>query len=108
MEKCPSIKLYRHHRRQLLARRFHAFGPARRRVSSHRPPGEREREQAEGEARQRVDPEVVRSRPSSAQGPRLHALAHALAAACAQQEEEPVYIDPTPITIEPVYTGKYK
>lgn len=31
------------------------------------------------------------------------------AAACAQQEEEvPVYIDPEPITIEPVYTGKYK
>jgi len=30
------------------------------------------------------------------------------AAACAQQEEEPVYIDPTPITIEPVFTGKYK
>jgi hypothetical protein len=32
----------------------------------------------------------------------------AVAAACAQQEEEPVYIEPTPITVEPVYTGKYK
>lgn len=33
----------------------------------------------------------------------------AFAAACAQQEEvEPVYIDPEPITVEPVYTGKYK
>ena len=30
----------------------------------------------------------------------------AFAGACAQQEEEVVYIDPTPITVEPVYTGK--
>lgn len=30
------------------------------------------------------------------------------AAACAQQEEEVVYVDPDPITTEPVYTGKYK
>ena len=29
-------------------------------------------------------------------------------AACAQQEEEVVYVDPTPITVEPTYTGKYK
>ncbi len=29
-------------------------------------------------------------------------------AACAQQEEEPVFIDPEPISVEPVYTGKYK
>lgn len=31
----------------------------------------------------------------------------AFAAACAKKEE-PVYIDPTPISVEPVYTGKYK
>lgn len=29
-------------------------------------------------------------------------------AACGQQEEEPVFIDPEPITVEPVQTGKYK
>lgn len=29
-------------------------------------------------------------------------------AACAQQEEEVVVIDPEPITVEPVFTGKYK
>ncbi|MCR9126706.1 MAG: hypothetical protein NXH82_11320 [Rhodobacteraceae bacterium] len=31
-------------------------------------------------------------------------------AACAgtQQEEEFVYIEPEPISVEPVYTGKYK
>ncbi|GGL85881.1 hypothetical protein [Pseudooceanicola nanhaiensis] len=29
-------------------------------------------------------------------------------AACAQQEEEYVVVDPQPITTEPVYTGKYK
>jgi hypothetical protein len=30
-------------------------------------------------------------------------------AACAQQEEEEyVVVDPKPITVEPVYTGKYK
>ncbi|MBN7786328.1 MULTISPECIES: hypothetical protein [Ponticoccus] len=29
-------------------------------------------------------------------------------AACAQQEEEYVVVDPEPITVEPVYTGKYK
>jgi hypothetical protein len=30
-------------------------------------------------------------------------------AACAQQEEEEyVVVDPEPISIEPVYTGKYK
>ena len=29
--------------------------------------------------------------------------------ACAQQEEEEyVVVDPEPITVEPVYTGKYK
>ncbi|WP_172296956.1 hypothetical protein [Pseudoruegeria sp. HB172150] len=32
----------------------------------------------------------------------------AFAAACAQQEEEVVYVEPEPITTEPVYTGKYK
>lgn len=31
----------------------------------------------------------------------------AFAAACAQQEEV-VYVDPEPITVEPAYTGKYK
>ncbi len=25
-----------------------------------------------------------------------------------QQQEEAVVVDPTPITVEPVYTGKYK
>ncbi len=29
-------------------------------------------------------------------------------AACAQQEEEVIVVDPEPITTEPVYTGKYK
>ena len=29
-------------------------------------------------------------------------------AACAQQEEEFVVVDPEPISVEPVYTGKYK
>lgn len=29
-------------------------------------------------------------------------------AACAQQEEEVVFVEPEPITAEPVYTGKYK
>ncbi|WP_417742691.1 hypothetical protein [Salipiger sp.] len=29
-------------------------------------------------------------------------------AACDQQEEEFVVVDPEPITTEPVYTGKYK
>lgn len=29
-------------------------------------------------------------------------------AACAQQEEEYVVVDPEPISTEPVYTGKYK
>ncbi|WP_169795926.1 hypothetical protein [Pseudoponticoccus marisrubri] len=30
-------------------------------------------------------------------------------AACAQQEEEEfVVVDPEPISVEPVYTGKYK
>ncbi len=28
--------------------------------------------------------------------------------ACAQQEEEYVVVDPEPISVEPVYTGKYK
>ncbi len=32
----------------------------------------------------------------------------AFIAACAQQEEEVVYVEPDPITVEPVYTGKYK
>ena len=32
----------------------------------------------------------------------------AFVAACAQQEEEPVFVDPEPITVEPTYTGKYK
>ncbi|MCG6901194.1 MAG: hypothetical protein LJE68_00795 [Rhodobacter sp.] len=31
----------------------------------------------------------------------------AFVAACAQQEE-PVFVDPEPISVEPVYTGKYK
>ena len=25
-----------------------------------------------------------------------------------QQQEEAIVVDPTPITVEPVYTGKYK
>ena len=29
-------------------------------------------------------------------------------AACGQQEEEPVFVAPEPITVEPVHTGKYK
>lgn len=29
-------------------------------------------------------------------------------AACSKPEPAPVYIDPEPITVEPVYTGKYK
>ncbi|MEL7115337.1 MAG: hypothetical protein AAGP08_07050 [Pseudomonadota bacterium] len=29
-------------------------------------------------------------------------------AACAQQEEEVVFVAPEPITVEPVHTGKYK
>ena len=33
----------------------------------------------------------------------------ALVSACAQQaEEEYVVVDPEPISVEPVYTGKYK
>lgn len=32
----------------------------------------------------------------------------ALAAACAQPEEEYVVVDPEPISVEPTYTGKYK
>ena len=28
--------------------------------------------------------------------------------ACAQQEEEFVVVEPEPISVEPVYTGKYK
>ena len=33
----------------------------------------------------------------------------ALVAACAQPaEEEYVVVDPTPISVEPTYTGKYK
>jgi len=32
----------------------------------------------------------------------------AFIAACAQQEEEVIYVDPEPISVEPVYTGKYK
>ncbi len=32
----------------------------------------------------------------------------AFVAACAQQEEEPVFVEPEPISAEPVYTGKYK
>jgi len=31
----------------------------------------------------------------------------AFIAACAQQEEV-VYVEPEPISVEPVYTGKYK
>lgn len=31
----------------------------------------------------------------------------AFVAACAQQEEAPVFV-PEPITVEPTYTGKYK
>lgn len=29
-------------------------------------------------------------------------------AACAPKEEAPVFVDPEPISVEPVYTGKYK
>ncbi len=32
----------------------------------------------------------------------------ALVAACAQQEEEYVVMEPEPISVEPTYTGKYK
>lgn len=32
----------------------------------------------------------------------------AFVAACAQQEEEFVVVEPEPITVEPTYTGKYK
>lgn len=32
----------------------------------------------------------------------------AVIAACAQQEEEFVVVEPEPITAEPVFTGKYK
>lgn len=32
----------------------------------------------------------------------------AFIAACAQQEEEFVVVEPEPISEEPVYTGKYK
>ena len=32
----------------------------------------------------------------------------AAVAACAQQEEEYVVVDPEPISVEPVHTGKYK
>ncbi|WP_169961457.1 hypothetical protein [Oceaniglobus indicus] len=31
-----------------------------------------------------------------------------LVSACAQQQEEVVYADPAPLTVEPTYTGKYK
>ncbi|NUH66005.1 hypothetical protein HTT03_11990 [Sulfitobacter sp. S0837] len=32
----------------------------------------------------------------------------AAVSACAQQEEEYVVVEPAPISVEPVYTGKYK
>ena len=32
----------------------------------------------------------------------------AAVSACAQQEEEFVVVEPEPISVEPVYTGKYK
>ena len=32
----------------------------------------------------------------------------AVVAACQQQQEEFVVVDPEPVTVEPVYTGKYK
>ena len=32
----------------------------------------------------------------------------AAAAACAKKEPEYVYVEPEPISTEPVYTGKYK
>ncbi|KPP88675.1 MAG: hypothetical protein HLUCCO07_11625 [Rhodobacteraceae bacterium HLUCCO07] len=32
----------------------------------------------------------------------------ALVAACAQQEEEYIVVEPEPISAEPTYTGKYK
>jgi len=31
-----------------------------------------------------------------------------LVAACSKPEPAPIYIDPEPISVEPVYTGKYK
>ncbi len=31
-----------------------------------------------------------------------------LVAACTTPEPEPVYVDPEPVSMEPVYTGKYK
>lgn len=31
-----------------------------------------------------------------------------LVAACSKPEPQPVYVDPEPISVEPVYTGKYK
>lgn len=41
---------------------------------------------------------------------KLFAMVGLLAAiaACTQQEEEFVIVDPAPISEEPVYTGKYK
>ncbi|MDA7428529.1 hypothetical protein PGB28_08655 [Primorskyibacter aestuariivivens] len=35
-------------------------------------------------------------------------LVAAVAACAQQQEEEYVVVDPEPISVEPVYTGKYK
>lgn len=35
-------------------------------------------------------------------------LVAAVAACAQQQEEEFVVVDPEPISVEPVYTGKYK
>jgi hypothetical protein len=32
----------------------------------------------------------------------------AAVAACAQQDDEFVVVEPEPITVEPVFTGKYK
>ncbi|WP_172961003.1 hypothetical protein [Oceaniglobus roseus] len=32
----------------------------------------------------------------------------AVASACAKKQEEVVYADPAPLTVEPTYTGKYK
>lgn len=32
----------------------------------------------------------------------------AIMAACSQPEEEYVVVEPEPISVEPVYTGKYK
>jgi hypothetical protein len=31
-----------------------------------------------------------------------------LVSACAKPEPAPIYVDPEPISVEPVYTGKYK